>query len=225
MSNQVRSGDFPQSPILMNEMMVPSTSQSPLADLARTTKDQASVIMSLTHLLEDKTLEVERLKSERANENDSEDMETHDFVSSIEVEEADNLALIAFVAEFERVLHPERPQYPSGSLSNLMKLYRQLPEWVRSQESPSSQSFQALKEQERALQAESYRSTGKYDQDLERIESPTGTSRKSEWLVADKSEPSAWQAPKWFRDEHGPTCQCSACVWNRPTLSGDYWNK
>lgn len=225
MSSQMSAGNrWPLSQ--PDEKMVPSTNQSPLADLARTSRDQASVITSLTHLLEDKILKAERLGSELSSENDSKDMDNDVPMSGWDYYQLDRVK--DFVEEFERVLNPDRPValgLDVTTLKPLMKLYRQLPEWVRSQAYPSFQSFQALKEKERALQAESYKSTGKYDQDPERIESPTETSRKSEWLVKDKSEPSAWQAPQWFRDEHGPTCQCSACVWNRPISSSDYWNK
>lgn len=218
MSNQVRSGDFPQMASPMREPIYPSTSQSPLADLARTTKDQASVIMSLIHLLEDKTLEVERLKLELPVESDSKYKDMLSYLSDQEV--GDQEKLIDFVEEFERVLNPDRPAalgLDVTTLKPLMKLYRQLPEWVRSQESPSSQSFQALKEQERALQAESYKSTGKYDQDLERIESPTGMSRKSERLVADKSGSFAQQLSGFgvFDMGHTATCQCDQCVYIR----------
>lgn len=206
--------------------MVPTINRTHEAVPMQTLMDQASVIKSLTHLLEDKILEVERLKLELSVENDSKDKDMLSRLVDQEAEEQEKL--IDFVAEFERVLNPDRPValgLDVTTLKPLMKLYRQLPEWVRSQESPSSQSFQALKEQERELQVESYKSTGMYDQDPARIESPTGTSRKSEWLVADKSKSSAWTAPDWLRKEHGPTCQCSACTWNRPLSADDYWNK
>lgn len=198
--------------------MVPTINQPHEAVLMQMLMDQASVIKSLTHLLEDKILEVERLKWELSSGSDSKGKDMLSYL--IDQEADDQEKLIDFVAEFERVLNPDRPValgLDVTTLRPLMKLYQQLPEWVRSQESPSSQSFQALKEQERELQAESYRSTGKYDQDLERIESPTGTSRKSEWLVADKSGSFAQQRSGFgiFDMGHTATCQCDQCVYLR----------